>query len=480
MDPAVRELVRVAEVQAAAELDAQPAQDVVRDLRAVGDNQDQVADGRAGPLAHGSLRRRIQELRDGPVQLAPFEHRQVDEALGAEPLGNLGELVDLASRGTGHAGRSHPLDAAPRRQRLVEHAEPTRVAAVRSREGGREVEQLHPEPDVRLVRAVALNRVVVLEDGKRDRADRPVRDRGPADLDDHLLHEGHDRGLVHEAHLEVELRELGLPVAAHVLIAEAPRDLEIAVHAAHHKQLLELLRALGQRVHRARLQARRNDEIARALRCALDQVGRLDLDEAVRVVDFADGMDQTAAHHEPLQHRLAADIEIAVPQAQALVDGRVRVVDVEGRRLGLVEDRYTARLQLNPARGHLRVLGTRLAPCHDALDRDDKFGADPAGDLVRLGRIGGVDHDLRDAVAVPQVEEQQLPVVAAAVDPAGELRVGPVIVHAEISTRVGAVGRGEDGSVGGHGKQAPGADLAAAYRTGHRSGAAPAISPRRP
>ena len=35
-----------------------------------------------------------------------------------------------------------------------------------------------------------------------------------------------------EAHLEVELGELGLAVAAQVLVAEAARDLEVAVHAA--------------------------------------------------------------------------------------------------------------------------------------------------------------------------------------------------------------------------------------------------------
>ncbi len=46
-------------------------------------------------------------------------------------------------------------------------------------------------------------------------------------------------------------------------------------------------------------------------------------------------------------------------------------------------------------------------------------------DLVRLGRVGFVDDDLRDPVPVTQVEEDQLAVVAAAMDPAGETRVDP-------------------------------------------------------
>ena len=71
--------------------------------------------------------------------------------------------------------------------------------------------------------------------------------------------------LVDEAHLEVELGELGLAVAAQVLVAEAAGDLEVAVDAGDHQQLLELLRALRQGVDRARLETARDDEVAGAL-----------------------------------------------------------------------------------------------------------------------------------------------------------------------------------------------------------------------
>ena len=79
----------------------------------------------------------------------------------------------------------------------------------------------------------------------------------PADLDDHRLDEVHDPLFGHEAHLQVELGELGLAVAAQVLVAEAAGDLEVAVHAGDHQQLLELLGALRQGIDRARLQAAR-------------------------------------------------------------------------------------------------------------------------------------------------------------------------------------------------------------------------------
>ena len=104
--------------------------------------------------------------------------------------------------------------------------------------------------------------------------------------------------LGHEAHLQVQLRELRLAVAAQVLVAQAARDLEVAVHARDHQQLLELLRALRQGVDAARLEARGHDEVARALRCGLDEQRRLDLHEAGRVVGLADGLHHAAARQD--------------------------------------------------------------------------------------------------------------------------------------------------------------------------------------
>jgi len=51
---------------------------------------------------------------------------------------------------------------------------------------------------------------------------------------------------VTKAHLDIELIELArTAVGARVLVAEARRDLEIAVEARDHDELLELLRRLG-------------------------------------------------------------------------------------------------------------------------------------------------------------------------------------------------------------------------------------------
>src|SRR5206468_2978525 len=58
-----------------------------------------------------------------------------------------------------------------------------------------------------------------------------------------------------ERHLEIELRELELPVGPLRLVAEAARDLVVALEPAHHVELLEELRALREGVERAGRQA---------------------------------------------------------------------------------------------------------------------------------------------------------------------------------------------------------------------------------
>ena len=85
------------------------------------------------------------------------------------------------------------------------------------------------------------------------------------ELLEHAAHHRLDRVehvlLRDEAHLEIELIELaGRAVGARVLVAEARRDLEIAVEARDHGELLELLRRLRQRVELAGMDARRHQD----------------------------------------------------------------------------------------------------------------------------------------------------------------------------------------------------------------------------
>ncbi len=81
----------------------------------------------------------------------------------------------------------------------------------------------------------------------------------------HALECVDDVVLVDIAHLTVDLCEFGLAVSAQVFVAEAFHNLEIAVDAGHHQQLLECLRALGQGVELALIHARGHHKVARTL-----------------------------------------------------------------------------------------------------------------------------------------------------------------------------------------------------------------------
>ena len=375
----------------------------------------------------------------------------MDQALRPEPLGPVGQLVELLAGRAAESGRDDGLDPAAPGQRAVEHAEARGRRPARVDERRRQVDELHPEAQVRLVRAEALDDLVVGEARERDLLDRPVGRRRPRHLDGHRLDEAHHGLLVDEAHLEVELGELRLAVATQVLVAIAARDLEVAVDARDHEQLLELLRALRQGVDAARLEPARDDEVAGALGCRLDERRRLDLDEPVRVMDLADGLDHAAAEQQAVGHRLASDVEVAVLEAQALVDRRIGLVDVERRRLRLGQDLEVGRAQLDLAGRQARVLGPGETAGDLARDGDDELAAHPAGDLVGLRGVGLVDDDLGEAVAVAQVQEDQLAVVAAPVDPAGQPGVRAGIGRPQLAGGVGPIRRGEAGGRGRHG-----------------------------
>ena len=142
--------------------------------------------------------------------------------------------------------------------------------------------------------------------------------------------------LLDEGHLAVDLGEFGLAVAPEVFVAKALADLVVAIHACHHKQLLENLGALWQRIEAAWLQARRHQEIARALGGTLDEHRCFDLGEVLRVEVAAHGLHDAVAQADAFGQLGAADVEVAVLQAQLF--GAVGVVfDQEGWGLRGIE-----------------------------------------------------------------------------------------------------------------------------------------------
>ena len=175
-----------------------------------------------------------------------------DQALRAELLGPPDQPVERGARQVAPADveRLHDAPAVDRGPEDLELGLPQVI---------RDVDELELEADVRPIGAVPRKRLGVRDPGNRQLDRRPadglehVRQHPLVDVD-HVLQP-------HERHLEVELREVELPVGALVLVPEAANDLVVALEAGDHQKLLEQLRRLRQGEEGARLAAPGDQEV---------------------------------------------------------------------------------------------------------------------------------------------------------------------------------------------------------------------------
>ncbi len=220
----------------------------------VGHEEKQVAGLRAERGAHRPPL--AEKLADPPLE-ARGRHLGPRQPLGAVGLRRRFEVVDLLAALPRPPGHAQSLDRPAPGRGLREHPEFG---------GGHHVghrDQVQLEAAVRLVGAVGVHGLAVGQPRKR---------RGEFDADalaeemaheplHHLVHVV----LAHERHLHVDLGVLGLAVGAQILVAQAARELEVAIEPGHHEDLLVELRALGQGVELAGVKARGNDVVAGAL-----------------------------------------------------------------------------------------------------------------------------------------------------------------------------------------------------------------------
>ena len=228
---------------------------------------------------------------------------------------------------------------------------------------------------------------------------------------DHLL-------LVAEAHLHVDLGELGLAVGPQVLVAETFGDLEIAVEAADHQQLLKQLGGLGQGVELPGPDPAGDQVVSGPFGGGFGEHRRLHLHEAQLRQGVAGGDGRLGAEAEDLMHLRRPQIEIAVFEPDLLVD--LRVAQVEGHRLGAVLDLQLADDDLHLAGLEIGVLQP-FAPGSDLAGGDeDILVPDLVGDAVGRFAVGGIADELDDLLLVPEVDEDDPSMVAAAGDPTGD------------------------------------------------------------
>ncbi len=406
--------VLVEQTEALADLEARRTQQRLRGRLAAGTEEHAVprlradALGQSGPLRVGDV------LGDRTAELAGLVDHDVREALGAALLGPLLPGVERTARLRAATGHDDGTDV-----RRLEHAE-GRVG-----EEVGDLGDLEAEAQVGLVRAVPGHRVGV-RDARERRAHVDALEL--PDLGDQRLAQLDDVVLVDEAHLDVELRELGLPVGAEVLVAVAAGDLVVALHAGHHEQLLEQLRRLRERVPGARRQARGHDEVAGTLRRRARQRRGLDLDEVACAEHAARG----GVHVGPQTHRGGrlgpTQVEVAVAQPRLLAHGDP-VVDLERQRRRGVEDGQLGGRHLDRTRREVRVGRVVRPDLDDAVDGDavlvaQRVRAAGSQDLV-------TDDDLHDPARVSQVQEGHPAEVSPLGHPSGQRHLLTCVLSAQ-------------------------------------------------
>ena len=109
------------------------------------------------------------------------------------------------------------------------------------------------------------------------------------------------------------------------------------------------------------------------------------------------------------------------------------------RQLGVVEDEQFRRGDFDFAGRHFGIDSVSAAQANLAYRGDDVLRTDMLGLGVALGGQFLVEDNLRDAVAVAQVKEDEVAVVAAAIDPAHEGHDLAGVRGAELAAGVGAL-----------------------------------------
>ena len=405
------QLVLVDQAHALGAFAAQMAQSVGGDLGVGGHEHQHVAGlsvHTTKDLVHLFL---SEELGDGGDQLAVFLDHDVGQTAGAVD----GHVVLQAVHGAAGEAGVFGVDAA-HPAALLRHGGEGGEFAFLTDVG--DIDQLHAEAQVRLVGTEAAHGLVPGHHREGD-GDVPAQSFLEHVLQ-HAFAQLADVLFLHEAQLHVQLGEFRLAVGAQVLVPEAAGDLEIAVHAGHHEDLLEQLRALGQSEEFARLHAGGHQIVAGAFGRALAQHGSFDLVEAVLVHKAAGGDGDLVAQAQGVHHLRPAQVQIAVFQADHLVHVHV-VLDEEGRGLGLVEADHFIAQHFDLARGLVGVEGFLVAHAHLAVDVQHVLAAGGFGGGKGLLVAGfGIEDHLDDALTVPQVDEDEAAVVAVALDPAAE------------------------------------------------------------
>jgi hypothetical protein len=143
--------------------------------------------------------------------------------------------------------------------------------------------------------------------------------------------------------------------------------------------------------------------------------------KSVLVHVIAHELDDLVTQHHVARHPFAAQVEVAVSQADILVLVLV-AADHDGRGFRLVQHDHFLRFDFDLAGRHPGIELVGRAHLHRTCDLQHPFSPRLADDLVRLGEGVRVRYHLRDPITIPQDEEDHAAECADVVNPAREGR----------------------------------------------------------
>ena len=139
-------------------------------------------------------------------------------------------------------------------------------------------------------------------------------------------------------------------------------------------------------------------------------------------------------------HLLTTEVEIAVGETEIFVGNLV--VKLEGQNLSGIQDVERGGDDFDRARFKAGILGSSEAGSDFASDADHVLTAEFVRALGGLGIFFRTENNLRDALAVAKVDENESAVVAAGGYPTAEGDFVAGVVRAEGIAMVSAIGHG--------------------------------------
>ena len=244
-----------------------------------------------------------------------------------------------------------------------------------------------------------------------------------------------------ERGFDIDLSELWLAICPEVFVAKTAGNLEIALHASNHEQLLVLLRCLRKRVKITGAETGWNEEVASAFRSAFRKDRSFDFRECVFVQVIPDGFGDAVTKADILGHARTAQVQVAVFHPQIFV--RELFIQLKGENFRFVQDFDFGDFDLNLAGVDIRIdsagsikFGT-LGNLSGYLKH--VFLPELVAQFGGLGVLLSFEDNLCHPFPVAQIDEDDAGVVAIGIHPTDKCDGLADVLFAQFVAMMGSV-----------------------------------------